>query len=128
MRPLKFPNMFNTNNSNIWASKSFKESTAQNLMLLLNTERGELLGDPYFGCRLKSALFNQNNQILDDVLINDIYNQIALFIPQLVVKRKDIKISRKEKGKLYITIRGISQIDYSEVSYNLVMMENAEDQ
>ena len=128
MRPLKFPNIFNTNNSNVWPSKSFKESTTQNLMLLLNTERGELLGDPYFGCRIKSNLFNQNNQVLDDILINEIYNQIALFMPQIRVNRQDITISREERGKLYISIRGISQIDYTEVSYNLVMLENAEDQ
>lgn len=127
MRPLKFPKMFSSNGSNVWASSEYKEATAQNTLLLLNTERGEMLGDPYIGCKIKSLMFNQNNYVLDEALKDIIYRQAAIFIPQLKFNRKDIEITRDaQKGKIYCTISGISQIDYTLNTYNLVIYDESE--
>ena len=62
MRSIRFPNMFNTNNTN---TISDFDATKQNLILLLHCEKGELFGDPYYGIRLKRYLFDQNNYILN---------------------------------------------------------------
>jgi phage baseplate assembly protein W len=92
--------------------------------LLLNTSRGELFGDPYFGVLLKRYLFDQNNYILRDSIIDVIYTQLALFIPQVKVRREDISIVQdREKGKLYCEFSGISQIDYTNNTYNLILFD-----
>ena len=124
MRSIKFPKMFNTNSTNVWKSTEHLEATKQNTILLLHTTRGELFGDPYFGLMLKRYLFDQNNFVLRDAIIDMIYTQLAIFIPQVNVKRKDIEIVQdKEKGKLYCKFSGINQIDYTNNTFNLVLFE-----
>lgn len=125
MRSLKFPKMFNTNSSNVWKSSEYLEATKQNTILLLHTTRGELFGDPYFGLMIKRYMFDQNNYILRDAIIDTIYTQLAIFIPQVHVKREDINIVQdKQKGKLYCEFSGISQIDYTNNTFNLVLFED----
>ena len=128
MRPIKFPKMFNTTSTNVWKSSEYTASTSQNARLLISTERGEMFGDPYIGCKIKSLTFNQNNYVLDDAIKDVIYSQLAIFIPQLKVKRNDIQIRRdpKEKGKIYCTVTGISQIDYTVNTYDLVIFEESD--
>ena len=89
MKSIAFPKMFNSNSTN---TVKDMEATRQNTLLLLRSEKGELFGDPYFGLRLKRYIFEQNNYILRDVIIDEIYTQLALFMPQLIVERKDIKM------------------------------------
>lgn len=125
MRSLKFPKMFNTNSTNVWKSSEYLEATKQNTELVLHTTRGELFGDPYFGLMLKKYLFDQNNLILKDAIVDTIYTQLAIFIPQVKVKRNDIEIVQdKEKGKLYCNFRGVSQIDYAINTFNLVLYDD----
>jgi len=125
MRSLKFPKMFNTNSSNVWKSSEYLEATKQNTILLLHTTRGELFGDPYFGLMIKRYMFDQNNYILRDAIIDTIYTQLAIFIPQVHVKREDINIVQdKQKGKLYCEFSGISQVDYTNNTFNLVLFED----
>ena len=96
----------------------------QNTKLLLNCTRGELFGDPYFGLMLKKFMFDQNNCVLKDAIIDMIYTQLALFIPQVRVNRADIDIVQdREKGKLYCTFSGTNQIDYTNDNFNLLLFE-----
>ena len=127
MRTIKFPKMFNTNSTNVWKTNEYKQATLQSTGLLLQCERGELFGDPYFGVMLKHYLFNQNNYILKDQLIDVIYTQLAIFIPQLKINRNEIDIVQdKEKGKVYCTFQGLSQIDYTLDMYTLVLLNDLE--
>ena len=120
MRSISFPNMFTSSSTNVTSSSS--QATKQNLDLLLHSEKGELFGDPYYGIRLKKYLFDQNSYILKDILIDEIYTQLALFIPQLVVSRNDISIIQdKEKGKLYCTFKAVNQLGYTVDTYSLVI-------
>jgi hypothetical protein len=49
---------------------------------------------------------------------------LAIFIPQVKVKREDINIVQdQEKGKLYCNFSGINQIDYTHNTYNLVLFD-----
>lgn len=122
MRSIKFPKMFSANSTNVWKSSEYLQATKQNTILLLNTTRGELFGDPYFGLMLKRYMFDQNNYILRDAIIDMIYTQIAIFIPQVKIRREDISIVQdRQKGKLYCEFSGISQIDYTYNTYNLVL-------
>lgn len=124
MRTIKFPKMFNTNNTRVWKSSEHLDATKQSTTLLLHSARGELFGDPYFGLMLKRYLFDQNNYILRDAIIDMIYTQLAIFIPQLKVKREDISIVQdKAKGRLECTFSGVNQIDYTHNTYNLVLFD-----
>jgi phage baseplate assembly protein W len=124
MRTIKFPKMFNTNNTRVWKSSEYLDATKQSTELLLHTTRGELFGDPYFGLMLKRYLFDQNSYILKDAIIDMIYTQLSLFIPQVKVKREDIEIIQdREKGKLYCVFSGVSQIDYTHNTYNLLLFD-----
>lgn len=72
-------------------------------------------------------MFDQNDYVLRDVIIDMAYQQIALFLPQLKVDRNDIDIVQdKEKGKLYLTFSAINQIDYQPNTYSLVMYDESE--
>lgn len=127
MRSIKFPKMFNTNSTNVWKSTEYLEATKQNSKLLLQSERGELFGDPYYGVLFKHFLYNQNSYVLKDAVIDIIYTQLALFIPQVRVKRTDIEIiQNQKKGILYCNFTGINQIDYQPNTYNLILYKDAD--
>lgn len=127
MRSIKFPKMFGTNSTNIWNTDEHLAATTQNTKLILKTDRGELLGDPYFGLPLKRYMFDQNNYVLRDAIIDMIYTQLALFIPQVKVNREDINIVQdQQKGTLTCTFYGVSQIDYTLNTYSLILFEDRE--
>ena len=127
MRSIKFPNMFNSNSTQVWKSSEYIKSTGQNTNLLLHCEVGELVGDPYFGLLLKHFLFNQNSYVLRDQLIDMIYTKIAKFIPQLWIERKDISVfTDYKKAKLYCTFKAVNQIDHVVNTYQLVLFDESE--
>ena len=127
MRSIKFPKMFNSNSTNVWKSNEYLQATIQNTKLVFYTTRGELFGDPYFGLMLKKYMFDQNNYILRDQIIDMIYTQLALFIPQVKVRREDISIVQdKQKGKLECHFSGINQIDYQLNTFNLLLLNENE--
>ncbi len=112
--------MFNRNTTNI--VKDFN-ATKQNTILLLSSEKGELFGDPYFGIRLKRYLFEQNNYILKDIIIDEIYTQLALFMPQLKVERKDIKIVQ-DRAKIYCNFKAKNLANYKTDMYSLCLFND----
>lgn len=128
MQSFKFPKMFKSNCSNIWRSDEHHEATRQNLLLLLQSKRGELFGDPYFGLNISNYLFDQNNYILKDIIIDTIYNQIAIFIPQLKISRNSIDIyqSDSEPGKLFCSFNAINQIDFVNDTYSLLLFNQSD--
>lgn len=124
MRSYKFPKMFRSTSSQIWKEDEYGKATKQNVLLLLQSERGELECDPYFGILLKHYMFNQNSYILKDMLIDTIYTQIAIFLPQVRVSRNSINIiSDKTRGKLYCSFSGTNQIDYTHNTFNLLLFD-----
>ena len=127
MRSIHFPHMFNTNSTRVWKSSEHLNATKQNTKLVLYSERGELIGDPYFGLMLRHFMFDQNNYILRDQIIDMIYTQLAIFIPQVHVERKDITVLQdREKAKLYCEFSGTNQIDYQLNTYQLVLFDSNE--
>lgn len=129
MRSFKFPNMFRSNSSRIWREDEYNKATKQNVLILLQSERGELECDPYFGILLKHYMFNQNSYILKDMLIDTIYTQIAIFLPQVKISRNNIDIvSDPLKGRLYCSFSGINQIDYTHNTFNLLLFDETRQQ
>ena len=86
------------------------------------SEKNELLGDPYFGCGVRSFMFQSNNYILKDIFIDRIYTTIATFMPQLIINRKDILINQQD-NKIILTIKVTYRLDYSTENFSLVLLE-----
>lgn len=122
MKSIAYPNMFNTTSTREVTDHA---ATVQNLKLLLLSEKGELLGDPYYGIRIKKYMFEQNSYVLKDVIIDEIYQQIAQFMPQLVVDRKNITITQ-DRAKIYVNIKGLNLLDYTTDLFNLVLFDEEE--
>lgn len=125
MRTIKFPNMFQSNSTNVWRADEYHEATQQAIETLLLSERGELFGDPFFGIMLKHYMFDQNAMKIRDCIIDTIYVQLATFIPQIKVDRNDIDIyTDDEKGKLYVKFKATCLLDFKIDTYRLVLYEN----
>lgn len=124
MKSMGFPKMFKTKSSSSIIEN--KEATLNNIKLLIGSEQTTLFGDPFFGIKLKRRLFEQNSKVLKDIIIDDIYSQIKVFIPQVVVNRSDIEINQETKGKLVATIRGTYKFDYTQFTYSLVLFREGE--
>ena len=122
MKSIAFPNMIS---HNYVQTVSDYDATMQNMKLVLGSEKGEFVFDPFFGIRLKRYMFEQNNGILMDILIDEIYEQLVIFMPQLIIKRKDITLT-SDRAKIYANIKARNQRDFNLNSYNLVLFNNQE--
>lgn len=124
MYSINFPNMFNGAGTKLIKDH---DATMSNLRLLLASQRTSLLGDPYFGTKLKSYLYNQKGALLADIIIDDIYTAINTFMPQLVVKRNDIVIDfNVDNMTADIHITALNKQNYTINTYdmNLIGEEN----
>ena len=107
MISIAFPNMFNTASTRLVEGS---KATLQNINLLLDSCRGSLLGDPYFGSKIKSYIYEQNNVILRDIIIDDLLVLLQTFIPQIQVSRNDIQLV-SERASIYAVINCINKLD-----------------
>lgn len=119
MNSINFPNIFNGSTTYV---ASGSQQAMINLKLLLLSERGSLFGDPAFGCNLRKLIFEQNTNITADLLIDEIYTAIGYFLPQLIVKRNDIKIYKTEDNYFYATVNAINKTDYTNNLYTIKLM------
>lgn len=121
MNAVRFPKMFNSNKTAIVKDK---EATEQNLKSLLASFKKTLLGDPYFGSNLQKMLFEHNNVVLQDLVIDDIYSAITAFMPQIRVIRDNITVT-SDGNTVIVNIRAQNMLDYtfSEYSLNLLTVE-----
>ena len=113
--------MFTTTNTIINDSSA----SLQDIKLLLSSEKGQMFGDPFFGVRLKRYMFEQNNYVLRDILVDEIYTQLLAFAPQITVNRKDINIVSKDNG-VTIRIKAINNLDFTTNMFELVMFQEEE--
>lgn len=120
MYSIQFPDMVSGVITNIVKDH---EATSQNLKLMLLSDRGSLFGDPYFGTLWRKLLFNQNNEILRDIIIDDILTSIQTFMPQLLVKREDIEVN-SDKYTVFINIKAVNLLDYNTDMYTIKLMED----
>jgi phage baseplate assembly protein W len=119
--------MFNSSSTNL--TKTSLQATTQNLLSLLGSERGEFVDDPDYGVAIKRYIFEQNNTILRDIIIDELYTQISVFIPQVIINRKDITIRQNGTGKrarLEATIKVTNRLDFTTNTFNLVLFNNEE--
>ena len=115
MQSISFPKMFTNTTTRLLSDH---EATVSNLKLLLLSEKNSLFGDPYFGTNIRKLIFEPNNVVLQDIVIDEIYTAILQFMPQVLVKRTDITIVQ-QGSDLFVTIRALNLLDYTTDLYNI---------
>lgn len=115
MISIDFPEMFSSNGTRLVKDK---DATMSNLKLLLASWKNSLFGDPYFGTNIKNFIYEQNNIILRDLIIDDIYVSIQQFMPQVYIKREDIKIIN-DGTNVYVDINCINKLDKEVNTYQI---------
>lgn len=120
MKSFDFPNMLNSAKANIIEDK---DATISNMRLLLASWKTSLFGDPYFGTNIKKFIYEQNNIILRDLIIDDILLSLQTFIPQIAVSRKNIKITLK-KTSVYAEITCVNKLDSMETTFTIKLTED----
>lgn len=123
MNSIAFPKMFQKNTTLLVANE---DATKQNLSTLLRSEQGELVDDPFYGLNIKAYLFEQNNSILSDILADEIYTQLALFMPQLEIDRKSIQVIN-DGITVKAQFRAANKANYKTNMYSLVLFNSEED-
>lgn len=118
MNSIAFPSIFNNTATKVVEGHA---ATAQNLKLLLLSDRGSFFGDPYYGTVIKQLIFEPNNYILRDIVIDAIYTVILQFMPQITVRRQDITIVQKGVD-IFVTIQAINMLDYQTDMYNINLL------
>ena len=120
MYSIAFPEMLSSSKCKLYKDR---EATISNLKLLLASDKTELYGDPYYGTNLKKFIYNQNNQVLKDLIIDDIYTNILIFMPQLYLKRSDIIVTT-DRIDAYASINCINKIDSQHDLFEIKLTSN----
>ena len=119
MYSLDFPNIFNVTSTKLLQDLDASKS---NLSLLMASTRNALLGDPKFGTNLKVFLFEQNDNIVRDLIIDQIYEAIGTYMPQLVLKRNNIKI-QQVKNNLMASVSCYDKKSHDSLTFNIDLLE-----
>ena len=120
MKSFDFPNMLSSAKANIIEDR---DATVSNIRLLLASWKTSLFGDPFFGTNIKRFIYEQNNIILRDLIIDDIMLSLQTFIPQIYVQRKDIKIILK-KTDVYAEITCMNKLDSISTTFSIKLTED----
>lgn len=120
MYSIAFPNMLSSAKTNLVKDH---EATMSNMRLLLASWKTSLFGDPYFGTNIKTFIYEQNNIILRDIIIDDIYLSLQEFLPQVSLKRSDITLTLKNQD-IYCTINCMNKLDSQVNLYEINLTED----
>lgn len=99
---IKHPNEFSILTGRTQLVKEI-ESINQSIRLLLTTAKGELFGDPYFGCNLYSYLYDYSGEILVQLIKDDIVRTLTEQDTRIVISNDDINVTEDQRS-LHITI------------------------
>ena len=123
MISIKFPDMLSLNKVNLIYDNS--EATLSNLRTLLHCDRKTMIGDPAFGSYAREYLFEQNDSMLRDIIIDGVYTTIRRYMPQLSLTRSDIKVT-SDGYKVSANISCINNIDATVNNYNIDLITEGE--
>ena len=118
MNAVQFPDMISNNQTQIVYDYN---ATLQNLSLLVLSAKKTLFGDPYYGTNIKKLIFDRNSAVLRDIVIDDLFTAITMFMPQIRVERKNITVE-SSGSSLYINIKAQNLLDYSFDNYTINML------
>lgn len=116
---IKFPLEDNTSTNTLFGmSVIVKDANASDLLLLLLTEKGQRYYEPDYGTNLNKFIFEPNDKITQDDVVDDIKRTVSKFLPNISIssvdfKWKDEKNTLIDKGQLELVVNFV----YSEEFY-----------
>lgn len=119
MISIRFPNMLSSQKANLVEDRDKHDATYQNLKYLLLSDKLSMFGDPYYGTNIKRFLYSQT-KTLKDILIDDIYTAIGVFMPQIAVSRNDINLYAKYQN-VYVTLSCTNRLDHVTNLYSICL-------
>ena len=97
-----FPRMVDLRTRKITLSDTYK-SINECLGILLRTRKGELLGDPDYGCNLLEGIFMYNGLIVEQLIREDILDAVSKYEPRINMTSNDIIIEQDVRTvRIYI--------------------------
>lgn len=121
MYSIAFPDIFN--GSTVYLNKDY-DAIKTNLKLLLGSNRGGLFGDPYYGTKLKTVLWDQaHDDIILELLKDDVFEAIYSYMPQITVNKDDITIT-KQDNFVTATIKVTSDSGVESNLYEITLLAN----
>lgn len=99
-------------------TKTSLQQAKSNIVNLLLTQKGERLGNPTFGCNLRSALFEQENTDIESTIEEEIRGAMGEFLPFIDIQNIEIKFSPTNKNAVNVKLKFGLNID-STSSANL---------
>jgi len=119
---IKHPKEFNIDTGKTDLIKNI-ESVNQSIGLILLTSKGELYGDPEFGCNLRYLLFEIKNSALEIELKEDIVNALSRYEPRIIVTGDDISIESTDHITYSIKINYRMKYSDYESEYEGIVSE-----
>jgi phage baseplate assembly protein W len=113
MYSIAFPDIFN--GSRVFLYKDY-DAIKSNLTALLASDKGSLFGDPFYGTRLKTLLWQQAyDPVIRDLIKDDIFEAIYSYMPQITVDRDNISIGIVDN----VVVASIKVVSDSGIESNL---------
>lgn len=103
------------------------ESIDQSIRLLLTTAKGELFGDPYFGCNLYKYLYDYSGETLYQLIKDDIVQTLTEQDTRVFVTDQDITIEEDGDSLRIKVAYRINYTNYNSESVILVQKRKQEE-
>ena len=101
---IRFPNIFNYTVGNTDIDSEYT-SINRCIALILTTAKGELLGDPDFGCTLYEQLFNHYTEDYIDSIKQNITEDLNKFEKRINIFSNDIDIIKVDDTRYNIKLK-----------------------
>lgn len=75
-----------------------------NIIMLLKTKKGERRMNPNFGSGLWNLLFEENNELLSQMVENTVRTDVQKWLPYVTIKKVTVTNGTNEKNKYAIGI------------------------
>ena len=103
-------------------TKTALQQTKSNIKNLLLTNRGERLGNPTFGCNLRSVLFEQENTDIETKIEEEIRQAMGEFLPFVDIQKIETLFSSTNKNIINVRLKfglNIDSTSQEELSLDL---------
>lgn len=97
---------------------SYEENIAQSIKLILQTQRGERVMRPEFGCNLRHFAFSEMNYSVMSEIAQDVTNALILNEPRII--DIDVKCSESTTQEAVLLINISYTVRSTNNPYNLV--------
>lgn len=92
---IRHPNTFSIRSGETQLVKEFK-AINQSINKILTTSKGELFGDPEFGCNLQTLLFEFQGNDLNSLIKEETVTALNQYEKRIFIQEKDIEITNNQ--------------------------------